>query len=112
LIALCQPRAKKFEIAFAGRLTDSAWLTALLARFFLEIFAVKNIPFTASWRHMTGKRANLMTNDIVNLVLALKKTVQSLFGFQKCPPLVGKFGKSLLAQTAHDQMSEMRDSAL
>jgi hypothetical protein len=42
----------------------------------------------------------------------VKKIVQSLFGFEKSPPLVGKFGKFLLAQTAHDQVSKMRDSSL
>jgi hypothetical protein len=106
------PSENNFDsVSQVGELTFLR-LTALFARFFFEIFSVKDIPFTASWGHMTGKRANLLTHDIVDLVLALKKIVQSLFGFQKCPPLVGKFGKSLLAQTAHDQVSEMRDPAL
>src|SRR6516162_11543916 len=49
------------------------FLTTVLARFLLIVLTIKNIPFTASWRHMAGERTDLMPHEIVDLILALKE---------------------------------------
>jgi hypothetical protein len=64
---------------------------ALLAGFFLEIFAVENIPFAASGWNMAGQGIDFLPHDLVNVVLALKKIMQHLFGFRERPTFEGKF---------------------
>jgi hypothetical protein len=50
-------------------------LLSLLSRFFFEIFAVEDIPFTASWWDVTRKRHDLLAHYLVNVALLLKKIV-------------------------------------
>lgn len=50
-------------------------LFSLFPQLFFEIFPIKNVPLTASWRYVTGKRSNLLTHDIVNMIFLVKKLV-------------------------------------
>lgn len=61
---------------------------------------------------MTGKRQNLMADDIVDVIFPLKKVMQHTFGFRQGAPLVRKIRKIFLPEAVQDQMGQVRDAAL
>jgi hypothetical protein len=57
---------------------------------FFKIFAVENIPLSASGRYVTRKRKDLLADYFVKMILVLKKVMQHSFGLAKHAPLMGE----------------------
>jgi hypothetical protein len=77
-------------------------LLSLSPHLFFKILAIEDIPFTATWRHVTRKRADLLTDYIVDMILLLEKIVQNPLGFIEDAPLVRKVCKIPFPDTVDD----------
>ena len=72
--------ARKFLCRFKLVWQCIRWiLFALFSRLLLEIFAVQNIPFPAALRDRARQRRDLLPDDFVDMIFALKKVLQHLF---------------------------------
>ena len=77
-------------------------LPSLFPDLFFKIFAVENIPFTASGRHVPRKRKDLLADYFVKVIFVLEKVMQDSFGLAKSPSLMGEICKISFPETVDD----------
>jgi hypothetical protein len=74
----------------------------LLPHLLFKIFAIEDIPFTASWRYVTRKRKDLLADYVVNMILLLKKVMYNPFSLAEAASLMGEIRKLPFPKTVDD----------
>jgi hypothetical protein len=77
-------------------------LLSLFPCLLFKIFAIKHIPFTASWRYVPRQRKNLLADYVVNMIFFLKEIIQHPLGLTEGAPLMGEVRKFAFPEAVQD----------